>query len=104
MPRGGNRGGGTTIRRVELQSDKAARELRRLATGAYGGERYRKEDANEAVTQLLELAADHRMLALSPDMLAALPFLQDARRMCFLEDAQRGLDQIIAALWGLHTS
>jgi hypothetical protein len=97
--RGGDHGGGTTIRHLELQSETAARELRRRATGAHGGMRYRKADANAAATELLEQAADHRLLYLTSDMLAALPWLQEARQMCESEDAQRGLDQLIAALW-----
>jgi hypothetical protein len=32
-------------------------------------------------------------------MLAALPYLATARELCFSEQAQRGLDQLIAALW-----
>lgn len=37
-------------------------------------------------------------LLLTPDIRAALPWLEEARRMCFNEQAQRGLDQPIAAL------
>jgi hypothetical protein len=32
------------------------------------------------------------------DALAALPYLELARQQCFSEDAQRGLDQLIAAI------
>jgi hypothetical protein len=99
MSRGGNRGGGTTVRRLELQSEKAARELRRLATGAYSGARYRKVDANATATELLEQAADHRLLYLTDDMLTALSWLSETRRRCVSENTQRGLDQLIAALW-----
>jgi hypothetical protein len=93
---GGNHGGGTTIKLVEL-TDTAARELRRRITGDYAT-RYNKEQANAAVSEVLELLAAGRLLPISDDTRAALPFLQDARRMCFHEDAQRGLDQLIAAL------
>jgi hypothetical protein len=97
--RHGNYGGGTTIRRLELQSDKAALELRRRATGAYGGIRYGKADANAAATLVFELAADGRLLHITDDMLAAVSWLQEARAMCVSGNAQRGLDQLIAALW-----
>jgi hypothetical protein len=37
-------------------------------------------------------------ILLTPDIRAALPFLQDARQMCWNEQAQRGLDSLIATL------
>lgn len=94
--RGGNHGGGTTIKKVEL-SEAAARELRRRTTGDYVT-RYRKEDADRAASELLEMLAAGRLLLLTADMKAALPFLQDAHQMCFDEQAQRGLDQLIVAI------
>ena len=94
--RGGNRGGGTTVRKVEL-SEKAAQELRRRAT--ITGERYRKEEADAAASEVIELLADGRLFILSADVHAALPWIEEARRMCPDETAQRGLDQLIAALW-----
>jgi hypothetical protein len=94
--RGGNHGGGTTIYRLELQSDKAARELRRRAT--ITGARYRKPEANAAVTQILELLADGRLIFVPDDMLSAVSWLYEARRLCFDETARRGLDHLIAAL------
>jgi len=95
--RGGNRGGGSTIHRLELQSGAAARELRRRITGDYAS-RYTKAQANQAVTELLEMLAANRLLYLTDDMRAALPWLQEARAQCFSEEAQRGLDQLIAAI------
>jgi hypothetical protein len=94
--RGGNHGGGTTIYRLELQSDKAARELRRRAT--ITGARYRKPEANAAATQILELLADGRLIFVPDDMLVAVSWLYEARRLCFDEAARRGLDHLIAAL------
>jgi len=96
-----DRGGGTTIRRVNL-SEKAAQELRQRAT--ITTTRYRKEDADEAASDILEHLAAGRLLLLSDDMRAALPWLEAARAQCFHEDAQRGLDQIIAALLVMQAS
>lgn len=95
-PRGGDYGGGTTIKRIEL-TEQAARELRRRITGDYAT-RYNKAQADAAASELIEWHAAGRLLYLTEDMRAALPFLQDARRMCFDEQAQRGLDQLIAVL------
>lgn len=93
--RGGDRGGGTTIRKVEL-SERAALELRRRAT--ITTTRYRKADANAAASDILEHLAAGRLLLISDDMRAALPFLETARAQCFNGQAQRGFDQLIAAL------
>jgi len=90
-----DRGGGTTIRKVEL-SECAALELRRRAT--ITTTRYRKADANAAASDILEHLAAGRLLPPSRDIRAALPVLEEARRMCFHEDARRGLDQLIAAI------
>lgn len=95
-PRGGNHGGGTTVKTVVL-SDKAAAYVKRRAT--IGGPRYRKEEANATASAILEYGADDRLLFITPDMIAACAYLQEARGLCFSEDAQRGLDQLIAALW-----
>lgn len=95
--RGGNHGGGTTITRVTL-TPAAARELRRRITGDYVT-RYRKADADAAASELLEHLAAGRLLLLTDDMAAALPWLEEARAMCVDEAAQRGLDQLIAGLW-----
>lgn len=98
MSRGGNRGGGTTVKRIDL-SDVAAEELRRRSQVA--GTRYRKEEANATASTILETLAAGRtaLLVVSSDVLAALPWLEQARAQCFSEEAQRGLDQLIAALW-----
>lgn len=90
-----DRGGGTTIRRVTL-SEPAARELRRRAT--ITTTRYRKEDADAAASDILEHLAAHRLMLITPAMRAALPYLTHARAQCFNEEAQRGLDALIAAL------
>jgi hypothetical protein len=90
-----DRGGGTTIRRVNL-SEKAAQELRRRAT--ITTTRYRKEDADAAASDILEHLAAGRLLLISSDIRAALPWIEEARGQCFNEAAQRGLDQLIAAL------
>jgi mono/diheme cytochrome c family protein len=45
------------------------------------------------------VAAQMRTILITSDMLAALAYIQTARDMCFDEVAQRGLDQLIAALW-----
>lgn len=94
--RGGDHGGGTTIKRVEL-TESAARELRRRITGDFST-RYNKSQADRAASEILELLAARRLLLLTDDMRAALPLLQEARERSS-GDAQRGLDQIIAALW-----
>lgn len=39
------------------------------------------------------------VLAAMPDLRAALPWLEEARGMCFDPAAQRGLDQLIAAMY-----
>lgn len=93
-PRGGNHGGGTTVKTVVL-SDKAAAYVKRRAT--INGTRYRKEEANATASAILE--AQDRMLFITEDMIAAVAYLQEARSVCFSEQAQRGLDQLIAALW-----
>ena len=98
--RGGDRGGGTTIRNVFL-SERAAAELRRRATIA--STRYRKADANAAASDIIEHLVAGRLLLLSDDMRAALPWLEKARQECFLEDAAHGLDQLIAAIKATET-
>lgn len=95
--RGGDFGGGPLVRHVELLTDAAARELRRRATVT--GTRYRKDEANITVTELLELLAAQRLMLITPDMRAALPCLTEARQTCQDEAAARGLDQLIAAIW-----
>lgn len=94
--RGGDHGGGTTIKRVTL-TDSAARELRRRITGDYAT-RYTKTHADAATSEILEMLAAGRLLHLTDDMRAAVFWLEEARRMCFDEQAQRGLDRLIAAL------
>lgn len=98
MPRGGDFGGGPTVRRIDL-SDAAAEELRRRSQVT--GTRYRKEEANQTASAILETLATGQaaLLVVSSDVLAALPWLEQTRDMCFNEEAQRGIDQLIAALW-----
>lgn len=59
----------------------------------------RLEDAQQAGENRSELLTRVATIIFSDDMIAALPWLQEARGMCFSESAQRGLDQLIAALW-----
>lgn len=94
-PRGGNHGGGTTVKTVVL-SEKAARYVKQRATIL--GERYRKEEANSTASTILEAGANDRLIYITDDMIASISFLMDARAMCFSETAQRGIDQLIAAL------
>lgn len=96
--RGGDRGGGTTVKRVDL-SEAAAEELRRRAQ--VSGARYRKEEANATASAILEALAKGQatLLLVSDDILATLPWLSEIRGQCFNEQAQHGLDQLIAALW-----
>ncbi len=94
MPRGGNRGGGTVVERVTL-TPAAAAYVKRKAT--IGGPRYRKEEASATASMIIEAA--ERSIYITEDTIAALAYIQEARGMCFSEQAQRGLDQIIAALW-----
>lgn len=98
--RGGDHGGGTTIRRVEL-TDAAARELRRRITGNYST-RYRKEEADAAASEIIERLTDGQLLLLTDDMRAALPWLEEIKRQCPSEQAQRGIDQLTAALWSAY--
>lgn len=95
-PRGGNHGGGTTVKVVELTA-KAAALVKASATIA--GTRYTKAEANATASAILEAMADRKLILITPDMRAALPWLEEASRICISEDAQRGLDQLIAALW-----
>lgn len=97
-PRGGNHGGGTTVKSVVL-SDQAAAYVKRRATIL--GTRYRKEEANATASAIIEAA--ERSIYITDDMIAAVAYLQEARGMCFSETAQRGIDQLIAALWTAHT-
>jgi hypothetical protein len=92
--RGGNHGGGTTVKTVVL-TDQAAAYVKRKAT--INGPRYRKEEANSTASTIIEAA--ERSIYITEDMIAAVAYLQEARGMCFSEQAQRGLDQLIAALW-----
>jgi len=89
----GLRGGGTIVQRVTL-TDKAAAYVKARATIL--GPRYRKQDANETASAIIE-AFEHAIL-ITPDMIAALPMLEDARQHC-QGDAERGIAQLIAALW-----
>lgn len=94
-PLGPPPGTGLSVRRVTL-SNKAARYVRARATIA--GPRYTKADANATASAILEAAADGRLLRITNDMIAARAYLQNARALCFSEQAQRGIDQLIAAL------
>lgn len=97
-----DRGGGPLPRTIDLTED-VARWLKQRA--ALTDKRYRRADASAAANAIFEAIASGATLPpASSDMLAALPFLQDARRMCFHEDAQRGLDQLIAALWAAQNA
>ena len=93
MTKGQDYGGGATVKVVAL-SDTAAQFVKRKATIA--GKRYRKEEANATASAIIEASA----CAIYPtdDMRAAIFWLQEARAMCFSDEAQRGLDQLIAAL------
>lgn len=100
MRRGGNRGGGTTPRRITLTTE-AARALRRLAQPADPLARFTAEAASAAASDLIAQAAGRRLVYLTDDMLAALPYIEIelARGQCFSDEARRGLDQLVAALW-----
>jgi len=75
-------------------SDKAARLVRRRATII--GTRYTKDEANKTASAILE--AQDRMLYITEDMIAALPVLEAARQQSSGTE-ERGLAQIVAALW-----
>lgn len=94
----GQRGGGSVVRRLDV-SETAAAYVKRRAT--ISGPRYRKEEANATASAILEALASGALVTLpmTPDLRAALPWLEEARRSCISEDAQRGLDQLIAAVW-----
>lgn len=91
MPRGGNRGGGTTVKAVVL-TPKAASIVKQRATIA--GPRYTKEDANRTASALLEAPR----ISITPAMRAALPALEAARQQACGE-VEQGLAELIAALW-----
>lgn len=96
MKRGGDRGGGTTVRDVKL-SELAAAELRRRANPL--GTRYRKAEADAAASALLEALASGTAIVLPTAAIApALVWLEEARAACFSEDGQRALDHLIAAI------
>lgn len=95
MPRGGNHGGGSVVRRVSL-SERAAAYVK--ARARIAGPRYTKDDANRTASTILEAGANDRLLYITDDMITSISFLLDARAMCFSETAQRGIDQLIAAL------
>lgn len=95
MPRGGNHGGGSVVRRVSL-SERASAYVKARAT--ITGPRYTKDDANRTASTILEAGANDRLIYVTDEMIATIAYLQDARTMCFSETAQRGIDQLIAAL------
>jgi len=104
MPRGGgDRGGGPLPRRIDL-SEPASLWLKQRATIL--GTRYRREEASAAANTIFEAVASGTVILLpvSADLFAAVPWLQEARAMCVSEEAQRGLDQLIAALWTAQQS
>jgi len=94
-PNGGPPGSGTLVRRVSL-SERAAAYVKARATIA--GPRYTKDDANRTASTILEAGCIDRLLFITDDMIATITYLQDLRQMCFSETAQRGIDQLIAAL------
>lgn len=57
------------------------------------------EDIRRPGENRSELLTRVATIIFSDDMIAALPWLTEARGICFDEAAQRGLDQLIAALW-----
>lgn len=101
MPRGGDYGGGTLPRRVVL-SERAARLLKERSR--FGGPRFTTAQASAATNAIIEAAADHRLLYISDDILSATEWLVEAKRICFSPDAQRGIDQLIAALRTAQTA
>lgn len=92
--RGGPPGSGTTVKVIEL-TPKAAELVKSRATIA--GTRYTKAEANATASAIIEASA--RAISVTPVMRAVLPWLEEAKRICISEDAQRGLDQLIAAIW-----
>ncbi|MDQ2995475.1 MAG: hypothetical protein M3R61_00245 [Chloroflexota bacterium] len=95
MPRGGDHGGGTTVKAVVLTA-KAAALVKARAT--ISGRRYTKDAANASASALLEAFVDRQIIAITPDMRAALPALEAARRQATGE-AEQGIAQLIAAIW-----
>jgi hypothetical protein len=94
-PNGGPPGSGAIVRRVSM-SERAAAYVKARATIA--GPRYTKADANRTASTILEAGANDRLIFVTDDMISAIAYLHDARTMCLGEAAQRGLDQLIAAL------
>jgi len=94
-PRGGDHGGGTTVKAVALPP-KAAALVKARAT--ISGPRYTKDEANKTASALLEAFADRQIIVITPDMRATLPALEAARQRS-TGDAERGLAQLIAAIW-----
>lgn len=99
MPRGGNHGGGTTIRRIWL-SDVAARYVREHTQGEDG--RQSQEAAEAWVNARLEGEASGllTLLLVTDDIRAAIAWLAEQRAALPHDTPEaRGIDQFIAAIW-----
>lgn len=60
---------------------------------------YSKTTVSPYVSGLIEATRDYRVItALLADPAVVLPWLEEARRQCSNEEAQRGLDALIAAV------
>ena len=98
MPAGGNRGGGPLTRRIAL-TERSARYVRDLAA-VQPPARFTRATAEQIVNQVLESQASGTAVYLPLAMVeAALPWIEEARRLCISDDGQRALDSLIAALW-----
>lgn len=91
---GGNRGGGTTVRRVTL-SERAAQIVRNAGAGR-GLTRQTSADASEQASRIIEAWADRPNI--SPEAAAALPWLEEIRRQCFDPRGRAALDELILVL------
>ena len=88
--------------RVVDLSERAAQHLRRRSLA--NGPRFTRAQASAAANAIIEAHASNRLLFISNDILSAVEWLVEAKRICASEDAQRGLDQLIAALRTAQTN
>lgn len=99
MPRGGNHGGGTTIRRIWL-SGVAARYVRGHTQSEDG--RQTQEAAEAWVNARLEGEANGCVapILVTDDIRAAIVWLAEQRGALPHDTPEaRGIDQLIAAIW-----
>jgi len=95
--RGGDHGGGPTPRNLTI-SAKAAAWVRAHTTQR--GTRMKADAMSATVSSIFEqLAAGRALLIPTAAVAAAVPWLETARAQCVDVNAQRAIDNVIAAIW-----